>query len=175
MLGKVKSLFSSHFQKQPKVINSGQLEAALTMETELIARHIRDGKEIGRRVVKNKKITDVFVAAIVDALQAQTYINTWKYHDCGTGVAAESAADTALGTPCGEARDVGTQIEGVTGNIYKSVATHTFAGSFAITEHGLFNAAAVGTLMDRTVFAAINVVASDKIEWTFQITFNSGG
>jgi hypothetical protein len=124
----------------------------------------------------HKCVTDAFVAYVVDNLQAElAAFGDFKFHDSGTGVVAEAAADTGLGTPCGEARDAGTQIEGATANIYKSVATHTYAGAFAITEHGLFNIAAAGTLMDRTKFAAINVAIGDGIQFTFQITFTAGG
>ena len=121
-------------------------------------------------------VTDAYVALLVDELQAdQAAHSTFKYHDSGTGVGAEAATDTALGTPTAEARDTGTQIEGATANIYKSVATHTYGGSFAITEHGLFNAATAGTLMDRTKFAAVNVANGEKIEFTYQLTVSSGG
>lgn len=128
-----------------------------------------------RRVELDRVVTDVFVAELVDGLQSAEYINIWKYHDSGTGVGAEAASDTALGTPCGESRDAGSQIEGATANIYKSVATHTYAGTFSITEHGLFSAATGGILMDRTKFTAIGVDADDKIEFTFEITFSAGG
>ena len=85
---------------------------------------------------------------------------------------AEDPTDSGLGTPTGEARTAGTQVEGAVTYEYKSVVTHTFIGGpFAVTEHGLFNVNAAGVLMDRTVFAAINVVASDKIEFTFTIQF----
>ena len=127
-------------------------------------------------MVKNKVVTTAFVNDIVDNLIAEVAaFGDYKYHDSGTGVGAEGAANTALGTACGEARDAGTQVEGTSTNQYKSVATHTYAATFAITEHGLFNAATAGTLMDRTVFTAINVVSGDKIEFTFTITFSSGG
>jgi len=134
-----------------------------------------DVEDLG--IVSTHVVTDAFVAELVDALQAGgvAAFDDYKYHDSGTGTNAEAAGDTALQTPCGEARDVGTQIEGATANIYKSVATNTYAGAFAITEHGLFNAAAAGTLMDRSVFTAINVVAADKIEFTYQLTCTSGG
>ena len=121
-------------------------------------------------------VTDAYVALLVDDLQAaQAGHSTFKYHDSGTGVAAEAATDTGLGIPCGEARDTGTQIEGATANVYKSVATHTYGGSFAITEHGLFNAATGGTMMDRSKFAAVNVAAGEKIEFTYELTVSSGG
>ena len=121
-------------------------------------------------------VTDAYVALLVDDLQAaQAAHSTFRYHDSGTGIAAEAATDTALGTPTAEARDTGTQLEGATANVYKSVATHTYGGSFAITEHGLFNAATVGTLMDRTKFAAVNVNSGEKIEFTYELTVSSGG
>lgn len=49
-------------------------------------------------------------------------------------------------------------------------------GTLAITEHGLFSAASAGTLWDRTVFAAVNLVAgSDSLQVTHTTTFPSGG
>ena len=136
----------------------------------------KDGRVENLGFIATHAVTDAFVAELVDTLQSSVAaFSDYKYHDSGTGTNVEAAADTALQTPCGEARDVGTQIEGATANIYKSVATNTYAGSFDITEHGLFNAAAAGTLMDRSVFTLIGVEPGDKIEWTYQLTCTSGG
>jgi hypothetical protein len=164
------------------IVSLGFGGGRVRIDTELMCRHlVPDGfggyKEVlkDRRIRKHQCVTDAYVNFIVDALQAATYINTFKYHDSGTGTGSEVAADTTLGTPCGEARDSGTQVEGTTANVYKSVATHTYAGTFAITEHGLFSASSSGTLMDRTKFSAINVNSGDKIEFTFTITHSSGG
>ena len=147
------------------------------LSASLGARVIRkDGTVEDLGIVSTHVVTDAFVAALVDTLQSSVAaFSDYKYHDSGTGVNAEAAGDTALQTPCGEARDVGSQIEGATANIYKSVATNTYAGSFAITEHGLFNAGAAGTLMDRSVFSAINVISGDKIEFSYQLSVSSGG
>jgi len=135
----------------------------------------KDGTVEDKGIVSTHEVTDAFVAYLVDSLQGTEadWIN-FKYHDSGEDATAEDPSDTALGTPCGEARDTGTQIEGAA-NIYKSVATHTYAGTFAIVEHGLFNASANGTLMDRSVFSVINVNSGDKVEFTYQLTCNSGG
>jgi hypothetical protein len=135
----------------------------------------KDGTIEDKGVVARKVVTTAFVNKLVDAFQAATYINAWKYHDSGTGVVAENITDTGLGTPCGEARDSGTQVEGASANIYKTVATHTYAATFAITEHGVFDAATVGTLMDRSKFSAINVNNGDKIEFTYELTCTAGG
>jgi len=160
-------------------VGDGKVGFAGTLRTKLVARHLRknaEGKyeEVGKREVLNRKVTTAFVNFIVAQLQVETSIfGDFKYHDSGTGVGAESAGDTALGTPCGEARTSGTQDEGGETYEYESVATHTYAGPFAITEHGLFNASTGVTLMDRTVFAAINVISGDKIEFTFTIQFSA--
>jgi hypothetical protein len=155
-------------------------EGILVARTTLVARHLdKDGNEKTRRVVKDKVVTTAFVGDIVDVLTGttgdhDTFIN-YKFHDSGTGTATEAAANTALTSACGDSRDAGTQIEGTAANIYKSVATHTYGSTHSITEHGIFNVSSGGTLMDRTVFAAINVDDGEKIEFTFTITFSSGG
>lgn len=139
-------------------------------------RHLYREIEGGERVVVDRKITDAFVAYMVDSLQGTqgNWVN-FKYHDSGTGTDAEAVGNTGLGTPWGGARSVGTQTEDGAANKYKSVATTTYTGSFAITEHGLFNQSAGGTLMDRSVFAAINVVNGNQIEWTYVLTVTAGG
>ena len=134
-----------------------------------------DGIFIDFGVVSQKCVTDDWVEMLVDVLQsADGTFSDFKYHDSGEGVVVEDTTDSALGSPCGEARDTGTQTEGAAANIYKSVATHTYAGAFDITEHGLFNAAAAGILMDRSVFTAKPVGIGDKLEFTYQIVFPSG-
>jgi len=132
-------------------------------------------------VLSTRVVTTVFANLLVDALQgiSGATINTFKYHDSGTGVTAEAEGDTALETPCGEARDTGTQTEGATANIYKSVAPHTYttSGGFTITEHGIFSAASGGTLLDRSVFesAGIPVTPTSEVEWTYQLSVVAGG
>ena len=125
-------------------------------------------KDLGILAV-NRKFTTAGRDFLIDAFQNITELEDMKFHDSGTGVVAESNADTALGTPTAEARDTGTQIESGS-DTYRTVATHTYAGTFAITEHGIFSALTAGVLLDRTVFSAINVNSGDKIEFTFDLT-----
>jgi len=102
-------------------------------------------------------------------------ISGFKYHDCGTNTSpAEGITNTALGTPWGGARVIGTPTN-PSAQVYRSVATITFNNTFGIVEWGMFSAAAVGTLWDRRVFAAINVVNLDAIQFTYNLTVNSGG
>jgi hypothetical protein len=136
-----------------------------------------------RRRVKDKVVTDDFCEELVDTLQSVVAaFDDYKYHHSGEGVGVEGAGDAGLGTPREDARVVGTQVEGATTKTYKSIATITYTNTWAITEHGLFNAAGAGgppvtggVLMDRTKFAAINVVATNAIEFSFTISFASGG
>lgn len=133
--------------------------------------HKKDGTVVNYGVLSKRKVTAAFVNFMVDQLQTET--SAWgdfKYHDSGVGVTAESNGDTAIETTDGEDRVAGTQEEGASANIYKSVGTISYTTSKAITEHGLFNAATEGTLMDRSVFAAINVVDGDQVTFTYQLS-----
>ena len=141
------------------------------------------GEWIDYGVVGYRVITDTGVGFIVDAWQNSVEIEIMKYHGCGTGVGAEAAANTALGTECTTAlnpdstRATGTLAEGASANIFSSVGTLTFDASAAVTEHGLLSQAATGggVLWDRTVFSAVNVASGDQIQFTYQATLTSGG
>ena len=129
-----------------------------------------------RRTVINKKVTTAYVNFLVDQHQTESsLIGDFKYHEMGLGSTAENASDTALETTTGIARVTGTQTEGSSANIYKSVGTVTADTTETIREHGLFNASSGATLMDRTVFGAISVVSGNQIEFSFEITYSSGG
>lgn len=141
-----------------------------------------DGQWVNYGLISTQKVTTAFCEFMVDQLQTET--SAWgdfKYHDTGTGVGAEANGDTSMGTVCtemvGDIREVGTQIEGATAVVYKSVATVEYDGAAAITEHGLFDDTRVagGVLMDRSVFAAINVANGDSIEFTYQLSATAGG
>ena len=141
-----------------------------------------DGRVIDYGTVSYRSLTTAFVVFMTDQLQTETSVfGDFKYHDSGTGAVAENVTDTGMGTEStvqtGDVRFEGTQTEGASTNIYKSVATITYDGSGAITEHGLFNNTRVGggTLMDRTVFAAVNVASGDSISFSFELTCTAGG
>lgn len=121
-------------------------------------------------------VTDAFVNFLVDNMVAETAEwGDFKFHDSGIGILAEAVGDTDLGTKVETGRVAGTQLEGATAEIYKTVATITYTATRAITEHGVFSITAAGTLMDRSKFTAINVVNGEKIEFTYELTVNSGG
>ena len=154
---------------------------ALEIHTLLTVKHIRGEDTRSVQKIHNRVITDAFVAAIVDAMVATanddvvlTDFNDFQWHGSGIGTTAEAATHTALINTNGQARIIGTKLEGATANIYKTVCTITYAGGHALTEHGVFNAETGGVMLDRTKFAAVSVVAADKVEFTYEVTFVSG-
>lgn len=141
------------------------------------------GEVIDYGVLSRRLITTAGVGFLVDAWQNLTELENLKYHGVGTGVGAEATGDTALGTESTTAtnpdstRATGSLTEGASANIFRTVGTTTFDASAAITEHGIFDQAATGggTLWDRSVFAALNVIALDSIQWTYDMTASAGG
>lgn len=134
-------------------------------------------------IVSHRVVTTAGVNYIVDAFQNLVEPENMKFHGIGTGAAAEAVGDTGLGAELGaqyapdNTRATGSTIEGGTANVYRTVGTNTVDAAVAITEHGIFSQAATGggTLLDRSVFAAVNLAANDRLESTYDLTFNSGG
>jgi hypothetical protein len=130
-------------------------------------------------------VTTAGVNYLVDALQNLVEPELLKFHAIGTGVVAEAVGDTTLGTEWGAAeytggvRATGSLAEGASANIFRTVGTNTKAnaGTSAVTEHGVLSQAALGggTLLDRSVFAAINLVQNDALQTTFELSFMAGG
>src|SRR3990167_791992 len=144
----------------------GRLEAVLVKT---------DGKRINYGVLGYRLVTTAFVNFVVDQLQTETSVfGDFKYHDSGVGITDPAIGDTDIETTDGEARATGTQTEGAA-NAYVSVGTISYTTTKAITEHGLFNASTGVTLMDRSEFAAINVVSGDSIQFTYTLTVSAGG
>ena len=133
-----------------------------------------DGTSTDYGLVSTKVVTDAgvqFIRGILDGTNATGSV--FKFHATGTGTTAESAAQTTLVTEVAS-RATGTQGVGGSANVYRTVGTITYGGTFAITEHGIFSASSAGTLLDRSLFAAINVVSGDSIQFTYDLTLPSG-
>lgn len=137
-------------------------------------------------VVSRHVVTDAGVKNIVDVWNsAGTALNIWKYVGLGTGITAESAAQTALVTELTtEYASDNTRATGVisqpSNNVARVVDTNTLdSGTPAVTEAGLFSQAANsgGVLWDRFKFSAINLVGAngDGLQSTINSTFTSGG
>lgn len=134
------------------------------------------GSVIDYGIVSYLLVTTAFVEFVVDQLQTETSeFGDFKFHDSGVGVTGANIADTDIETTDGESRATGSQTEGGSANIYKSVGTISYTSTKAITEHGLFSQSTGTTLMDRHTFSAINVVNGDSIQFTFELTLPPGG
>jgi hypothetical protein len=143
-----------------------------------------NGREVDLGLAGIRVVTDAGVAAIVDAFQNTVELETFNFHGIGTGVTAENQTQTALTTELtteynpDNTRDTGTQGEGATANIYQTVGSNTLdaAPGAALREHGVFTQAATGggTLLDRTLYAAITLGSGDTLETTYEITFTAG-
>lgn len=125
-------------------------------------------------LISVKKVTTAFADYIVDSLQDSTAspLDAFSYHAMGTDNTAEANTDTALGTEV-ESRTDGTQTEGSSTNIYKTVGTISATGTHTIVEHGILSASSGGTLLDRSVFSGISVTSGDSIEFTYELTVNA--
>lgn len=149
----------------------GLLVATARLEAVLIR---ADGTRVRYGVLSYRSITTAFVTFLAAQLQTDsTEIGDFKYHDSGVGTTAENITNTAMETTDGESRATGTQVAST--NTYTSVATINYTSTKAITEHGLFSSASSTTLMDRSVFSAINVVSGDSIQFTYVLTLTAGG
>lgn len=135
-------------------------------------------------LVSCRVVTNAGVQYIVDAWQNLVELENMRYHGVGTGTTAEAATQTALVTELttqystSNTRPTGSLGEqsGVA-NAFESSATITVSSAVALTEHGLFSQAATGggILMDRSVFAAINLASGESLQATWRLTFPSGG
>jgi hypothetical protein len=142
-----------------------------------------DGRVEDYGLVSLRVVTTVGVNFIVDAFQNLTELEILKYHGIGTGAVAEAVGDTALGTELttqynpDNTRATGTLAEGASANIFRSVGTNAVDATVAITEQGMFSQAATGggTLLDRSVFSALNLVSGDSLQTTYDFTISAGG
>jgi hypothetical protein len=143
--------------------------------------HWHDGTWTDYGVVSYRVVTTAFVTALATALHTQASPGNLFYHAFGVGTGNEAVGDTGMGTeltteynPDGT-RPTGTHTSAA--GVYESVATLTIdAGTPAVTEHGVMGAASgASTLVDRSKFAAINLIASDSIVSTYDLTLTAGG
>lgn len=143
----------------------------------------RDGRVTDYGLVSCRVVTDAGVQFIVDGFQGLVTMDSMKYHALGTGTTAESAAQTALVTEL--TTQYATSNTRPTGSLgeksgdaktYETSATVTVSASVAVTEHGIFSTATSGTgvLLDRSVFAAINLANTESIQSQYQLTMPSG-
>lgn len=172
-----------HLRRGLRTVETARRLHIPTMYGRLFLRVLHpDGRTTSLGLASLRVVTDVGVAAIVDAFTNTFELETFNFHGIGTGVAAEAVTDTALGIESTTALNPdSTRATGVqsqpSANIYRTVGTVSVDAAVAVTEHGLFNQAATGggVLLDRSVFAVINLAAGGGLEGTYDLTVNAGG
>lgn len=110
-----------------------------------------------------------FIAAAIGNSGARPACMGWIA--IGTDSVAAAAADSALGAEAARAAATYAHTNGTKVFTFQT----TFAagtGTAAITEAGVFNAAAAGTMLDRVVFSVINKGAADTLQVTFTFTMS---
>lgn len=129
-----------------------------------------DGVRKDLRIVENVVVTvgKNYLALWLTAATQSDYF--MRYLALGTGTTAASAADTALET------ELATRVAGTLSN---STNVWQNQGTFgpgvdtgAITEAGIFTAAAAGTMFARQTFPVVNKGAGDSLQLTWQVTLS---
>lgn len=124
-----------------------------------------------QRKIKNL-ITNVGFDFICDVMGHTTQPTEAQYIAVGTGTAAANVTDITLQTELGT-RSIGVYTHSVGTKVYTMTVTYgAGVNTGAITESGMLNAAAAGTLLNRQVFAVINKGAADSLEIEWEITLS---
>jgi len=125
-----------------------------------------DGREKDRREIKNLVVTTgkTFIASRMVGVSS----NVMSHMAIGSGSASPVAGNTALATELGR-----MALDSSTFNNNSASYAATFpagTGTGAIAEAGIFNSAAGGIMLCRTVFGVVNKGADDAMSITWSIT-----
>lgn len=137
------------------------------------------GNLVDKMVIENL-ITSAGMVAVAARINADA-VTEFTYIAVGTGTTAANVADTTLETETatsGLSRAAATPSAVDSGTGYNDTAqlvkTFTVTGSVAVTESGVLNAGAAGTLLAHQVFSAVNVVDGDSLEITWKFVVADG-
>lgn len=193
---KIKKFFGSIRQKRiAKAVREGRIPWGLTQEEAMESlkatkpfgvmeafgflrmriKRAKTGEWEDFGLVSVKKVTTDFAEHIVSCLLDNTtyVLDEFTWHDMGDDNTAESNAHTALQNSR-ESRVNDTSPANNGAQIYQSIATITATGAYTVQEHGIFNAASSGVMMDRNlVNNAPAVIADDQVEFTYELTVNA--
>ncbi len=126
--------------------------------------------------VSHGKVTVEFRDFTVDGLVSNAAeMGDFKFHRVGTDATAEDSTHTVLIADSGITTGAGSQLEGSSADIYKSVSTITADATETWQEHAINSqtGAGGGELMDRSLITpTVSVVSSDTVEFTYEITIN---
>lgn len=128
----------------------------------------KDGKVKEERQFQNLVVTvgKNFVASRMVGTSA----NVMSHMAIGSDNTPAAAGDTALGSELGRVALAGAS---AATNVVTYTATFPAGtGTGAVVEAGIFNAAAAGTMLCRTVFAVVNKGVDDAMSVTWTVTIS---
>lgn len=134
-----------------------------------------DGKIKAKREIQNL-ITSTGKAGAASRINGAGAEPAFTYLAVGIGTNPAAAGDTTLQseiTDSGLERAAATCTR-VTTTVTNDTAqldkTWSVSGTKSVTECGIFNAASVGVLLGRQVFAAVNVVSGDSLQVIYRVS-----
>lgn len=120
-------------------------------------------------------MANVFTSAgeafVADILNRIVTVPTSWYIGWGTGAGTASKSSTALNSEAAEARVAATESQ-PDPDTNRFVAELTASAERTITNAGVFTASTAGTLFLHSDFTGLALAASDKIAFTFDITWS---
>lgn len=127
-----------------------------------------DGQVKDQREIKNLVVTNGlgFIASRMRDASA----SVMSHMAVGAGTTAAALGNTGLVSELGRVALTSTVV-----NANQIVFTATFpagTGTGAVTEAGIFNAGAAGTMLCRTVFSVVNKDAGDTLSITWSVTIS---
>jgi hypothetical protein len=157
------------------VRDKGQAQnVEVLLQSNLSYKHFRHGELVTSKNLGSGVVTTVGVNLLAaDWTNSTSTLKLSNWHDSGTGTTAPTISDVGMQNTLGNARVQGTQSNIL--NVYTTIATLSYGGSYNITEWGLFSAITAGTIWDHRTFVAIPVVNGDTIQFTYALTFPAGG
>ena len=177
---------AEHFQRS--LVDMERWEAGtLPLLGQLWGRIVRkDGSMVDLGLMSCRVVTDAGTAFLVQAMQGLVEPELLRFHGLGTNSPAAVEAATNVQLVSELTTQYATASTRPTGSLgqkagdvktFESAATITVSAAVAVAEHGIFSqaAAAGGTLLDRSVFAVVNLAAAEALHATYQLTFPSGG
>ena len=127
-----------------------------------------DGQVKDTREIKNLVVTSGL--AYIASRMRDASASVMSHMAVGSGTAAAALGNTGLGTELGRVSLTSTTV-----NANQVIFIATFSagtGTGAVTEAGVFNAGASGTMLCRTVFPVVNKDAGDTLSITWTITIS---
>ena len=113
-------------------------------------------------------VGETVVVDLIDGTSSTHLDNTNAHIGWGTGAGTADKADTTLFTEASETRVTGTTSQPAADK-NQWVATLTADGAKTITNAGLFNAVAAGSMVVKGDFTGIVLALGDKIEFTVSL------